>query len=98
MKNFRKLFALVLACILAFSFISCKKQFKTECKILGINGSSYLVCDVDDENAEYNVPIEHIKSHREPVIGDVIIVTHNGDILETYPMSFAEIYEVELKK
>ncbi len=98
MNNYKRIYSLILVCILAFSSISCKKQYKTECKILEINGGSYLVCDVDDGNAEYNVPIEHIKSNREPVVGDLIIITHSGDIFETYPMSFAEIFEVELKK
>ena len=42
------------------------------------------------------VPIQHMSSAKEPVVGDVVEICYNGIILESYPAQLGEIYRIQV--
>ena len=42
------------------------------------------------------VPIQHMDSSKEPVVGDVVEISYNGVILESYPAQLGEIYRIQV--
>ncbi len=43
------------------------------------------------------VPIQHVESSREPVVGDVVEITYNGAMLEEDPPSPCGVSHIKLK-
>lgn len=42
------------------------------------------------------VPIQHMDSSKEPVVGDVVEISYNGVILESYPAQLGEVYRIQV--
>ncbi len=42
------------------------------------------------------VPIQHMHPSKEPVVGDVVEISYNGEILESYPAQLGEIYGIRV--
>ena len=42
------------------------------------------------------VPLQHLHPAKEPVVGDVVEISYNGVILESYPAQLGEIYSIRV--
>ena len=42
------------------------------------------------------VPLVHLEPSPEPEVGDIIEITHAGDILETYPARLVSVYHISV--
>jgi len=42
------------------------------------------------------VPIQHMAGSKEPAVGDVVEISYNGVILESYPAQLGEIYRIQV--
>ena len=42
------------------------------------------------------VPLQHLHPAKEPVVGDVVEISYNGVILESYPAQLGEIYGIRV--
>ncbi|MBP3941393.1 MAG: hypothetical protein J6D00_07910 [Christensenellaceae bacterium] len=96
----KKLIALVL--VLVLLFVGCKKdEFVFQAEILEIHEGTYLVEPLEGtterkSSDQIYVPIKHVDAPREPLIGDIIEITYNGMLMETYPAQIGEFYKIRL--
>ncbi len=72
-----------------------------EATIIEIHDNSYLVEPVEGslelKSADrITVSMEKLDSSVEPEVGDIIEITYNGDIMETYPARLGEIYSIKI--
>jgi len=42
------------------------------------------------------VPLQHLHPAKEPVVGDVVEISYNGMIMESYPAQLGEIYSIRV--
>ena len=42
------------------------------------------------------VPLQHLHPAKEPVVGDVVEISYNGVIMESYPAQLGEIYSIRV--
>lgn len=90
--------AVLMTLLMAISGCSAEKKATFRATVIEIGESSLLVTPLEDE--------EELKSSDQIVLGkdtfdgdveveDVLEITYNGEILETYPASLGEVYSVE---
>lgn len=70
--------------------------------VIEVSESNILVADIGEggvaiETMQYSVPNWFHPSVVDIKIGDKITIYTNGEVLETYPMQFAEIQKMEYK-
>ena len=42
------------------------------------------------------VPLQHLHPAKEPVVGDVVEISYNGVIMESYPAQLGEVYSIRV--
>ena len=42
------------------------------------------------------VPLQHLHPAKEPVVGDVVEISYNGVIMESYPAQLGEVYRIQV--
>ena len=72
-----------------------------EAKVLEVRDSALLVEPVEGSPErksadQITVPIVNMEPSPEPEVGDYVEVSYNGDILEIYPASLGEVFEVKI--
>lgn len=78
---------------------SVDSVFKAE--VLEI-GNGYILVKPEDGTREANssdrieVPLENMEPSPEPQVGDIIEITHAGDIQETYPARLVSVYHISV--
>ena len=78
---------------------SVDSVFKAE--VLEI-GNGYILVKPKEETREANssdrieVPMENMEPTLEPHVGDIIEITHAGDIQETYPARLVSVYHISV--
>lgn len=78
---------------------SVDSVFKAE--VLEI-GNGYILVKPEEETREANssdrieVPMENMEPTLEPHVGDIIEITHAGDIQETYPARLVSVYHISV--
>ena len=78
---------------------SVDSVFKAE--VLEI-GYGYILVKPEDGTREANssdriaVPMENMEPSPEPQVGDIIEITHAGDIQETYPARLVSVYHISV--
>ena len=71
--------------------------------VLEIAGNSYLVEPVEGSNElnsadQIMIPIKNVDSSLEPEVGDIIKITYQGGILESYPAQIIDVLEIKVVK
>lgn len=74
-----------------------------EATVLEINDTCYLVEPVEGSQElnsadRIEVPIPNPDSALLPEVGDIIKITYNGDIMETYPARLGEVYNIRVTR
>lgn len=107
----RILLTILAVMLFLFSFSGCNQKPKGLLNdditsygtfiVLEVSESSILVAEIGTggvaiETNQYSVPNWFYPS-TDIKIGDKITIYHNGGVLETYPMQFAEIQKMEYK-
>lgn len=74
-----------------------------EATVLEINDTCYLVEPVEGSQElnsadRIEVPIPNPDSALSPEVGDIIKITYNGDIMETYPARLGEVYNIRVTR
>ena len=78
---------------------SMDSVFKAE--VLEI-GNGYILVKPEDGTREaassdrIEVPMENMEPSPEPHVGDIIEITHAGDIQETYPARLVSVYHISV--
>jgi hypothetical protein len=93
----RRIVALALMTLLVLALTACGKEEETFTKtltVLEIGSGSLLAVDTEDPTGEFFVPLEHFPASPEPQVGDIIEVTYDGGIAETYPAMFDHIFSI----
>ena len=89
--------------ILAAALISCGKkkteEFTFRATITEIQNGSMLVTPVEGSNElrssdSFRVNIEKMPSSPEPEVGDIVEITYDGGIQETYPAGLDHIFSI----
>ena len=79
----------------------CSIDAVFQAKILEIMNGSYLVEPVEGSpelrsSDQITVSIEHLDSSIEPEIGDIVEITHSGEIMESYPAELQDVYSIRI--
>ena len=96
-KAIGTIFAMLML-LIAISGCSTEKKAKFRATVIEMGENSLLVTPLEDE--------EELRSSDQIVLGkdtfdgdveveDVLEITYNGEILETYPASLGKVYSVE---
>ena len=71
-----------------------------EAEILEIHDGYFLVKPESswamNSADQIEVPMKHMGASPEPEVGDIIEVTYDGEILETYPARIKEVYSIQV--
>ena len=72
-----------------------------EAKVLEAKDGYFLVEPVEgswelNSADKIEVPVEHLDAGLEPQAGDIIKITYNGEIQESYPARISEVFGVEI--
>ncbi len=65
-------------------------------------GDGFMTVLPNDETIErasadrITVPLQHLHSAKEPMLGDVVEISYNGVILESYPAQLGEVYSIRV--
>lgn len=95
----------ILSILCMISFVGCGKDFVGntvfQATILEIGDSFFLVepvegCTELNSADQITVPMKKMEASPEPEVGDVIEITYNGEILETYPAQIKELYSIKV--
>lgn len=70
-------------------------------RILEIHDGTMLVEPLEGSTElqsadRFSVPMQHMAASPEPQTGDLIEITYNGEILETYPASLGHIFDISV--
>ena len=81
--------------------VSEPDTFLMEAEILEVHEGYFLVEPVEgspelNSADQIKVPVKHVDSAQEPLVGDIIEVSYNGEILETYPAQLSEVYSIRI--
>lgn len=95
--------ALCLVILIGIALLFNGSNNKTSFKaiILEIQNSSCLVEPVEgsqelNSSDRITISMEKLDSSLEPEVGDIIEITYNGDIMETYPARLGEVYSIKV--
>ena len=99
---------LFLILVLVLSAVGCAQQEEPinqestfQASILEI-GDGYFLVEPQEGSPEKQsadqilVPSEPMDSALAPEVGDLIVITYNGVILESYPGQLSEVYRIEV--
>ena len=100
---------IVVILIFAFALIACSiidshmKKQTFEAEILEINSNSILVKpnqDTDEAKSsdKITIPTWTIEIKQKLKVGDIVKITYDGVILESYPAQINEVYKIEKVK
>ena len=94
----KKLIALFLVALFLFMIGCSDKAITEDFVVLDASESYLLVAKIGEdgqvmENMQYSVP-NYFDAATDIQAGNEITIKHNGISLETYPMQFAEIYQM----
>ena len=102
----RKYITLVLALVCVLGLIGCAKNDPTEstvfrATILEISNQTLLVEPVEGSQElkssdQIRLPIKNMSPSPVPKVGDIIEITYNGELAESYPAEINEVYNVEV--
>lgn len=97
-------FFLTFACILGL--IGCAKNVPAkssifQATILETSNQTLLVAPVEGSQElkssdQIRLPMKNMSPSPEPKVGDVIEITYNGEISESYPAQINEVYNIEV--
>lgn len=78
-----------------------QEQYTVQAKITEVENGSFLVAPVEgspelSSSDLFRVPITNMPSSPEPLVGDVVEITYDGSILESYPAQFSTIYSMKV--
>lgn len=94
----KKYIALLLIALVVFAVGCSARAISEDFLVLEVTENSLLVAKIGDdgqvmENMQYSVQ-NYFEGRIDIKTGDKITIKHNGISLETYPMQFAEIYQM----
>lgn len=80
---------------------STQEQRTVQARITEVENGSFLVAPVEgaselSSSDLFHVPITNMPPSPEPRVGDVIEITYDGSILESYPAQFGTIYSMRV--
>ena len=78
---------------------SIQEQRTVQARITEVENGSFLVAPVEGKLSSsdlFRVPITNMPPSPEPRVGDVIEITYDGSILESYPAQFGAIYSMRV--
>ena len=105
----KKLIALVLALVCVLILVGCVSEHQPNGRDTAPHPDAYIVIEVSETNLlvaeigkdgkaieekQYSVPNVFHPSNKI-VVGDQVIINHNGKVKETFPMQFGQIYSME---
>jgi len=78
-----------------------QEQYTVQAQITEVENGSFLVAPVEgspelSSSDLFRVPITNMPSSPEPLVGDVVEITYDGSILESYPAQFGTIYSMKV--
>ncbi len=87
--------------IVRISDTSEPDTFLMEAEILEIHEGSFLVKPVEGSRElksadKIEVPVKNMDPSPEPQVGDIIEISYNGEILETYPAQLGDVYSIRV--
>lgn len=107
----KKLILLVLAFACMLTLVACEGKagkdfdkpddlYQFDAKILEIHDNYFLVepgAGMDELKSadKITVPTQNASQEVEWQVGDLILITYNGEIMETYPAQLGQVYKVE---
>ena len=102
----KKIISLILVVLCLFALFSCgnnngEPNYDTEYTyIVSEVSEKYLIVNEIGEDGKAKEGTNHstpnpFYPNNEIVVGDKVVIKHNGIVLETYPMQFAKIYSME---
>lgn len=100
-----KTIILILSILCTISCVGCGKDSVGntvfQATILEIGEGFFLVepvegCTELNSADQITVPMKKMEASPEPEVGDVIEITYNGELLETYPAQIKEIYGIKV--
>lgn len=107
----KKYISIILSIICILSLIGCGKKepvvdppnVSFQATILEISNQTYLVEPVEGSQEltsadRITVPMSTMSPSPEPKVGDIIEITYNGEIAESYPAEISEIYGIKVVK
>lgn len=78
------------------------EQAPVFCPVVEEIGDGYMTVLPNDGTSErasadrITVKLEHLHPAKEPVVGDVVEISYNGVILESYPAQLGEVYSIRV--
>lgn len=94
-------FLLIMSCILGLTGCAKADSSVFQAKILEINGQTLLVEPIEGSQELQSadriiLPMKNMRPSPVPKVGDIIEITYNGEIAESYPAEIHEIYNIEV--
>ena len=65
--------------------------YNGSCSVRPVEGSWEL-----SSSDSFSIPLQNMEPSPEPVVGDLLEITYNGEILETYPAMLGQIYSIRI--
>ena len=104
----KKLIALVLVLVCVLSLVGCSEHqpnghdtapHPDAYIVIEVSETNLLVAEIGEdgkaiEEKQYSVPNVFHPSNKI-VVGDQVIINHNGKVKETFPVQFGQIYSME---
>ena len=107
----KKLTAMILAMFSLFSLVACEGKtgkdhdlpedmYQFEAKILEVHEGFFLVePSADSQESKSSSQITVSRQNADPElewkVGDTILITYDGQIMETYPAQLGQVYKIE---
>lgn len=98
----KKTLIIFIAMIMLFAGFGCAKNGTIlKAKIIETGEGVYLVEPVPgspelNSADRISIPIKNMDTPREPQNGDILEISYDGSILESYPAGLGEIYSIKL--
>ena len=105
----KKYISIILSILCILSLVGCSKKepvgdppsVSFKANVLEINNQTYLVEPVVGSNElkssdQIIVPMKNMSPSPEPKVGDVIEITYDGSIAESYPAQITEVYGIKV--
>ncbi len=95
----KKIVLLFLCLVLALTLVSCKKKETFRATVVEVNGDDILVSPLEGESElnssdQFSINGTSVQGTSLLQVGDVLEITYNGEILETYPAQLGKIYTI----
>ena len=107
----KKLIGILFSLLLVLSFTACDKQSmnyiiqnkpSVTCIVEEVHGSYFILYaenDAGNPNSCWIVTLspENPDSYTDVAVGDEVVVYHDGNVMETYPLRIGTVYAITLK-